>query len=121
MRIRARVDLTAIFTPPWVRLDLLERRGPSSNALREKRGSARFAEERKSRFTGLDQEKAKARLQLLDAVQSMDEIPSLASISLHKMKGSRKDQWAMTINGRRRLAFEFRGGDAHNVEIVDYH
>jgi proteic killer suppression protein len=81
----------------------------------------RFGEEGKSRFTGLDQEKARARLQLLDAVQSMDEIPSLASIGLHKSKGSRKEQWAMTINGRWRLAFEFRDGDAYNVEIVDYH
>jgi proteic killer suppression protein len=81
----------------------------------------RFADAGKSRFTGLDQEKAKSRLQLLDAVQTMDEIPSLASIGLHKLKGNRKDQWAMTINGRWRLVFEFKNGDAYNVEIVDYH
>ena len=81
----------------------------------------RFAEHGKGRFPGLDEEKAKARLQLLDAVRSMDEIPSLASIGLHKLKGDRKHQWAMTINGPWRLAFEFRDGDAYNVEIVDYH
>ena len=81
----------------------------------------RFAEHGKGRFPGLDEEKAKARLQLLDAVRSMDEIPSLASIGLHKLKGDRKPQWAMTINGPWRLAFEFRDGDAYNVEIVDYH
>jgi proteic killer suppression protein len=81
----------------------------------------RFAEDGKGRFPGLDKEKAKARLQLLDAVQAMSEIPSLASIGLHKLKGRRKRQWAMTINGPWRLAFEFRDGDAYNVEIVDYH
>src|SRR3990167_10200084 len=81
----------------------------------------RFAEHGKGRFPGLDEEKAKARLQLLDAVRSMDEIPSLASIGLHKLKGDRKHQWAMTINGPWRLVFEFRDGDAYNVEIIDYH
>ena len=81
----------------------------------------RFAEQGKGRFPGLDEEKAKARLQLLDAVRLMDEIPSLASIGLHKLKGDRKHQWAMTINGPWRLVFEFRDGDAYNVEIIDYH
>lgn len=51
----------------------------------------------------------------------MDEIPSLVSIGLHKLKGARKNQWAMTINGPWRLVFEFKNGDAYNVEIVDDH
>src|SRR5271156_5673210 len=83
--------------------------------------TCRFAEEGKGRFAGLDAEKAKARLQLLDAVLAMSEIPSLTSIGLHKLKGSRRQYWAMTINGPWRLVFEFRDGDAYNVEIVDYH
>lgn len=81
----------------------------------------RFAEEGKGRFPGLDEERALARLQLLDAVRSMDEIPPLASIRLHKLKGDRKGRWAMTINGSWRLVFTFRDGDAHDVEIVDCH
>jgi proteic killer suppression protein len=81
----------------------------------------RFAEEGKGRFAGLDTEKALARLQLLDAATSIDEIPPLASVGLHRLKGSRKGQWAMTINGPWRLVFEFRRGDAYHVEIVDYH
>lgn len=83
--------------------------------------TSRFAEEGKGRFSGLDVAKAMARLQLLDAVHSMEEIPSLKSIGLHKLKGGRKGRWAMTINGPWRLVFEFRDGDAYNVEIVDYH
>lgn len=83
--------------------------------------SRRFAEEGKGNFSGLDRAKAMARLQLLDAVQSIDEIPPLASIGLHKLKGARRSQWAMTINGPWRLVFEFRDGDAYEVEIVDYH
>lgn len=81
----------------------------------------RFAKDGKGRFAGLDREKAKARLQLLDSVISIEEIPPLVSVGLHKLKGDRRRQWALTINGPWRMAFEFRDGDAYNVEIVDYH
>ena len=81
----------------------------------------RFAEEGKGRFSGLDEQRAMARLQLLDAIRSINEIPSLASIRLHKLKGARRNQWAMNINGPWRLVFEFTDGDAYEVEIVDYH
>jgi plasmid maintenance system killer protein len=37
------------------------------------------------------------------------------------MTGDRQGQWAMTVNDRWRICFEFRKGDAHEVEIVDYH
>lgn len=62
-----------------------------------------------------------SRLQLLDSVARLDEIPTLASIGLHKLSGDRSDQWAMTINGPWRLVFTFSGGNAFDVEIVDYH
>jgi predicted ATPase len=42
-------------------------------------------------------------------------------VGLHKLKGDRRGQWAMTVNERRRICFEFRKGDAHEVDIVDYH
>jgi proteic killer suppression protein len=80
-----------------------------------------FAETGKSKFSGLDTSKALARLQLLDAVARLDEIPSLASIGLHKLSQDREGQWAMKINGPWRLVFTFRDGDAYDVEIVDYH
>ena len=81
----------------------------------------RFATDGKGRFAGLDEGKALARLQLLDAVRSLDEIPPLKSVGLHKLSGNRKGQWTMTINGPWRLVFTFRDGDAYDVEIVDYH
>ena len=46
---------------------------------------------------------------------------TLKSVGLHKLKGDRKGQWAMTVNERWRICFEFKAGDAFNVEIVDYH
>jgi proteic killer suppression protein len=80
-----------------------------------------LAETGKSKFAGLDTAKALSRPQLLDAVARLDEIPSLASIGLHKLSRDREGEWAMTINGPRRLVFTFHEGDAYDVEIVDYH
>lgn len=51
----------------------------------------------------------------------MDDLGVLASVGLHKLKGDRKGQWAMTINGPWRLCFHFEDGDAYDVEITDYH
>ena len=81
----------------------------------------RFAETGKSKFSGLDEAKALARLQLLDSVTVLEEIPPLRSVGLHKLVGDRAGQWAMVINGPWRLVFTFSDGNAHDVEIVDYH
>jgi proteic killer suppression protein len=37
------------------------------------------------------------------------------------LRGDRAGRWAITINGRWRIVFRFSHGDAHEVEIVDYH
>jgi proteic killer suppression protein len=70
---------------------------------------------------GLDFEAAVDLLLALNAAKSPRDLSPLKSVGLHKLKGDRKDQWAMTVNERWRICFEFRKGDAHDVEIVDYH
>ncbi len=85
------------------------------------RATERFAVEGKSKFSGMDIAKAFARLQLLHAAQSLDDIPPLKSVGLHALTGDRQGQWAMTINGPWRLVFRFHDGNAEDVEIVDYH
>lgn len=93
------------------------------------RRTERFARDGKSKFSGLDHAKAMARLQLLHAAASLNDIPPLKSVGLHALTGDRKGQWALTINGPRRLVFRFNDGNAHDfndanahdVEIVDYH
>jgi proteic killer suppression protein len=72
-------------------------------------------------FRGLDFEAAIDLLLALNVAQSLRDLSPLKSVGLHKLKGDRKQQWAMTVNGPWRICFEFRKGDAYNVEIVDYH
>ncbi len=57
----------------------------------------------------------------LNAAETLQDLSPLKSVGLHKLKGERKAQWAMTVNGPWRICFECRKGDAFNVEIVDYH
>jgi len=85
------------------------------------RATERFAREGKSEFRRLDVAKAMARLQVLHAATSLDDIPPLKSIGLHALSGDRQGQWAMTVNGPWRLVFRFRDGNAEEVEIVDCH
>ena len=86
------------------------------------RKSRRFYEDAKvSKFRGLDVEAAEELLAALDAATSLQDLSPLKSVGLHKLTGNRAGQWAMTVNGPWRICFIFIGGDARNVEIVDYH
>ena len=85
------------------------------------RATQRFAEEGKSRFTGLDEALVRRRLRLLDEAERLDDLTGLKSVGLHRLRGDRRRQWAISAGGPWRIAFEFRDGHAWNVEIVDYH
>ena len=56
----------------------------------------RFAEEGKSKFAGLDGEKAEDLLAALNAAAALSDLSLLKSVGLHKLTGDRKGQWAMT-------------------------
>lgn len=77
--------------------------------------------ERPNQFRGLDFGAATDLLLALNVAKALGDLRPLKSVGLHKLKGGRKDQWAMTVNARWRICFEFRKGDAYEVEIVDYH
>src|ERR1700694_770828 len=69
--------------------------------------------ERPNQFRGLDFEVAVDLLLALNVAKSLGDLSPLRSVGLHKLKGDRRGQWAMTVNDRWRICFEFRKGDAH--------
>ena len=86
------------------------------------RASERFYTDGKSSpFRGMDTDAAQELLAMLDAARSLRDLSPLKSVGLHKLKGDRAGQWAMTVNDRWRICFRFKDGDAHAVEITDYH
>lgn len=77
--------------------------------------------ERPNQFRGLDIDNAVDLLLALNVAKRLQDLSPLKSIGLHKLKGARREQWAMTVNGPWRICFVFRDDDAHDVEIVDDH
>ncbi len=55
--------------------------------------------DRPNRFRGADLGTAVDLLLALNAATSLNNLSPLESVGLHKLKGNRKGQWAMTING----------------------
>jgi toxin HigB-1 len=74
-----------------------------------------------NQFRGLDYDAVIDLLLALNVAKALTDLSPLKGVGLHKLKGGRKNQWAMTVNERWRICFEFRRGDAYDVEIVDYH
>jgi proteic killer suppression protein len=58
---------------------------------------------------------------MLNVAKSLGDLTPLRSVGLHRLKGDRRKQWAISVNARWRICFEFRDGDAYDVEITDYH
>ena len=80
----------------------------------------RLIERRFSRRLQAIEKVARVWLELLDAVTSLQDL-ELPGLRLEALKGDRKGQYSIRINGQFRICFEWRGGDAFDVEIVDYH
>ena len=57
----------------------------------------------------------------LNAIASLEELANRPGDFLHKLKGERKGQWAITIQGAYRICFYWKNGHAYEVEIVNYH
>lgn len=63
---------------------------------------------------------ARLRLTTLDAATALSDL-RLPGLHLEVLKGDRKGQYSIRINDQFRICFRWRDGDAHDVEIVDYH
>jgi proteic killer suppression protein len=46
---------------------------------------------------------------------------NLPGYRLHRLRGDRSGQWAVSVSGNWRLVFEFEDEGATNVDLVDYH
>lgn len=65
-------------------------------------------------------EKAISKLTTIDVATSVEELRVPPSNRLHKLGGDRAGQWSISIDKQYRVCFRF-DGDAHDVEVTDYH
>jgi proteic killer suppression protein len=59
-------------------------------------------------------------LTLLDAAIVIKDMDA-PCLRLHKLKGEKKDIWAVTVQANWRVTFRFEGGNAEVVNYEDYH
>ena len=58
---------------------------------------------------------------MLDAAESLGDLRVPPGNRLERLHGDRARQHSIRINRQWRVCFRWRSGDAHDVEIVDYH
>ena len=61
------------------------------------------------------------KLYILNAALRLENLMVPPGNRLERLRGDRKGQYSIRINDRYRICFIWRDGDAHEVEVVDYH
>lgn len=64
---------------------------------------------------------AERKLQMLDSAATLEFLGSLPGNRLEALGGERVGQHSIRINRQYRVCFVWRDGNAHGVEITDYH
>ena len=58
------------------------------------------------------------RVNLIQAVKNLDDLVALPSLKCHPLKGDRKDQYAVKLNGFYRLIFTIEGNNL-NIAMIE--
>jgi proteic killer suppression protein len=61
------------------------------------------------------------KLLIVNAAEDLAELRVPPGNRLEKLKGSRSSQWSIRVNDQWRVCFEWREGNAYDVEVTDYH
>ncbi len=61
------------------------------------------------------------KLRMINNSSSLNDLRIPPSNKLEALKGDRKGQFSIRINDQWRICFNWDGGNASNVDIVDYH
>ena len=60
------------------------------------------------------------RLDVLEAAQELNDIDA-HGFNLHRLKGDRQGEWAISVSGNWRITFRFVKGEALDINLEDYH
>ena len=80
-----------------------------------------FERERVRRWSLELQRAALRKLLILDAAETLNDLRSPPGNRLEKLRGDRVGEYSIRINDQWRTGFQWRDGDAYEVEITDYH
>ncbi len=60
------------------------------------------------------------QLDALDAATRAEDM-NYSGYCLHELKGERKGTWSIRVSENWRITFRFEDGNAHDVNLEDYH
>lgn len=90
-------------------------------SFRDKDTRRLFERERIPRWSGEIQRAALRKLLIIDAADELADLRVPPGNRLEKLSGDRAGTYSIRINDQWRVCFEWRNGDAYEVEIADYH
>jgi len=90
-------------------------------SFRDRETAKIFARQRSRKLPGDIQQIAYRKLRMLNNAQNVEDLRAPPGNRLEQLKAGRAGQYSIRINQQWRVCFEWHDGDAHAVEIVDYH
>ena len=90
-------------------------------SLRDRETEKVFNREPSRRWSRDLQRVARRKLLMLDAAETLADLRVPPGNRLEKLSGDREGQYSIRINDQWRICFRWGEGDAHDVEITDYH
>ena len=90
-------------------------------SLRDRETEKVFNREPSRRWSRDLQRAARRKLVMLDAAEGLADVRVPPGNRLEKLSGDREGQYSIRINNQWRICFRWGEGDAHDVEITDYH
>jgi len=80
-----------------------------------------YARRRSKKLPTVIQQVALRKMRMLNNALNLNDLRIPPANRLEKLSGNRAGQHSIRINDQWRLCFEWRDGDAYEVEITDYH
>ena len=77
----------------------------------------------KSSASGVQADYAPRITLILDAIDAAEQVNELdlPGFRLHRLKGDKRNLWSVRVSANWRITFEFENGDAHILDLEDYH
>ncbi len=91
-----------------------------TRSFRDKDTEALFNDVAVGRFRPVERQ-ARRKLLYLHRARVLQDLTAPPGNHLEALRGGRRGQHSIRINDQWRICFAWRDGDAHDVEIVDYH
>jgi toxin HigB-1 len=89
-------------------------------SFRDRDTEALFSDIPVRRFRAIERQ-ARRKLLYVHRARVIQDLNAPPGNRLETLKGDRRGQYSIRVNDQWRICFTWRDGDAHDVEIVDYH